>query len=155
MLALLHPDGRDTDATELDAVWQPVHAGGVVVVDDPKVVEVDDPKVVEVDDPKVVDVAGCAVVGGVVGGSEVVVLAGGAVDGVGDVVAGLPDVVVVVTPGAALGTVVGLVWWVITLGTTRPATTATTSTPTTTAPMAMALSRPRGPPEEPGPGAAA
>ena len=154
MLALLQPDGRDTDATELDAVWQPVHAGGVVVVDDPKVVEVDDPKVVEVGDPKVVDVAGCAVVGGVVGGSEVVVLAGGAVDGVGDVVAGLPDVVVV-TPGAALGTVVGLVWWVITLGTTRPATTATTSTPTTTAPMAMALSRPRGPPEEPGPGGAA
>jgi hypothetical protein len=158
LLPTLHPEGRGTDATELDAVLQPVHPGVVVVVPGDKVVEVDGDKVVEVDGPKVVEVADCDVLGGVVGGGEVVVLAGGgAVVGVGAVVLGLPGVVVVVTfpPGAALGTVVGLVWWLIILGTTRPATRATTSTAATTAITPTTLSRPPGPRDGPGPGAAA
>jgi hypothetical protein len=101
-----------------------------------------------------VAVAGGEVVGGVVAGGDVVVLAGGgAVDGGVAVVPGLEGVVVVLMfpPGAALGTVVGLGLWEINLGTTRPATTASTSTPPTAAAMPTALSRRRGPPEGAGP----
>jgi hypothetical protein len=126
---------------------------------------VDGAKVVEgargVVDGGVVDgvvVDGVVVDGVVVDGGAVVELAGaGAVVGVGAVVPGLPGVVVVVTfpPGAALGTVVGLVWWLIILGTTRPATRATTSTAATTAITPTTLSRPPGPRDGPGPGAAA
>lgn len=169
VLDLLHPEGSDTDATELDAVWQPAHAGGVVVVvagpevvvvadpdvvvvAEPEVVVVAEPDVVEVTAPEVVVVTGPEVVGGVVGGS--VVVPAGAVVGVGDVVAGLAEVVVVL-PGAALGTVVGLVWCVSTLGTTRPATTASTNAATTATPMATGLSRPRGPGGGAAPGATA
>ncbi len=172
LLPTLHPEARATDATELCAVCpaEPpgvvvVVAGAVVVLAEGDVVGapvaggvVVDAKVAggEVVDAAVAggDVVGAPVAGGVVvdakvaGGEVVVPACASVVDGVAAVVDGLGGEVVVVTlpPGAALGTVVGVGLWEINLGTTSPATTASTRTPPTAAPMPTALSRPRGRP---------